>query len=92
MTAPLQLPTTATSSPAQSSSLLQTNELVSELECMTAHELARWLRVNRKTVYEYAARKVIPCRRLGRRLVFLRSAVVAWLAHSPTTIATPGRR
>jgi excisionase family DNA binding protein len=63
-----------------------------EHECMTANELARYLRVNRKTVYEYAARNVIPCRRLGRRLVFLRNAVIAWLARSPTTNATAIRR
>ena len=55
-----------------------------EHECMTARELASWMRVNRKTVYEYAARNVIPCRRLGRRLVFSRAAVVAWLARSST--------
>lgn len=54
-----------------------------EPECMSAHELAAYLRVNRKTVYEYAARNVIPCRRLGRRLVFSRPAIVAWLARIP---------
>jgi excisionase family DNA binding protein len=59
---------------------------------MTANELASWLRVNRKTVYEYAARKVIPCQRLGRRLVFHRGAILAWLARPSTTIATRGRR
>ena len=48
-------------------------------ECLTAMELASWLRVNRKMVYEYAARNVIPCRRLGRRLVFSRVAVAEWL-------------
>jgi excisionase family DNA binding protein len=55
---------------------------------MTADELASWLRVNRKTVYEYAARNVIPCRRLGRRLVFHRPAVAAWLGRS-STVDTP---
>lgn len=55
-----------------------------EHECVTADELASWLRVNRKTVYEYAARNVIPCRRLGRRLVFSRPAIAAWLARSST--------
>jgi excisionase family DNA binding protein len=49
---------------------------------MTADELAALLRVNRKTVYEYAARNVIPCRRLGRRLVFSLPAIRAWLARS----------
>jgi excisionase family DNA binding protein len=63
-----------------------------ERECMTAKELASWLRVNRKTVYEYAARNVIPCRRLGRRLVFSRQAVVAWLARSPAVGTTHNHR
>lgn len=47
--------------------------------CMGAEELARFLGVNRKTVYEYAARNVIPHQRLGRRIVFSRAQVVAWL-------------
>jgi excisionase family DNA binding protein len=63
-----------------------------EHECMTAKELASWMRVDRKTVYEYAARNVIPCRRLGRRLVFLRPAIAAWLACSSTGNALPGAR
>jgi excisionase family DNA binding protein len=48
-------------------------------ECMCADQLAAFLGVNRKTVYEYAARNVIPHRRLGRRIVFSRAQVVAWL-------------
>jgi excisionase family DNA binding protein len=59
---------------------------------MTAEELASLLRVNRKTVYEYAARRIIPCQRLGRRLVFHRGAIIAWLYRSSTTIAAPARR
>jgi excisionase family DNA binding protein len=59
---------------------------------MTAQELASLLRVNRKTVYEYAAHRVIPCQRLGRRLVFHRGAILAWLAQSSTATATPVRR
>jgi excisionase family DNA binding protein len=60
-----------------------------EHECLTARELASWLRVDRKTVYEYAARNVIPCRRFGRRLVFHRPAVAAWLGRSSTVDAPP---
>jgi excisionase family DNA binding protein len=63
-----------------------------EHECMTAKELASWLRVDRKTVYEYAARNVIPCRRLGRRLVFLRPAIAAWLTGSSTGNTLRGAR
>jgi excisionase family DNA binding protein len=50
-----------------------------ESPCLCAEELARYLGVNRKTVYEYAARNVIPHQRLGRRIVFSREQVVAWL-------------
>jgi excisionase family DNA binding protein len=53
--------------------------LSADSECMRADQLARFLGVNRKTVYEYAARNVIPHRRLGRRIVFSRAQVVAWL-------------
>jgi excisionase family DNA binding protein len=60
-----------------------------EQECMTADELASLLRVNRKTVYEYAARNVIPCRRLGRRLVFSLPAIRAWLARSSGSDPAP---
>ena len=51
----------------------------SEPECMRADQLARFLGVNRKTVYAYAMRGLIPHRRLGRRIVFSRSQVVSWL-------------
>lgn len=57
-----------------------------ESTCMRANELAELLGVNRKTVYEYAARNVIPCRRLGRRFVFSRAAVLAWLARQSPSV------
>ena len=63
-----------------------------EHDCMNALELASWLRVDRKTVYEYAARNVIPCRRLGRRLVFHRPAVAEWLGRSSTVDTPPQGR
>jgi excisionase family DNA binding protein len=62
----------------------QVNSATAVHECMSANELAAYLRVNRKTVYEYAARNVIPCRRLGRRIVFSRGAILTWLARSST--------
>jgi excisionase family DNA binding protein len=62
-----------------------------EHDCLNANELARYLRVDRKTVYEYAGNGVIPCRRLGRRLLFSRAAVVAWLARHPVA-PNPGVR
>lgn len=62
-----------------------------EHDCLNANELARYLRVNRKTVYEYAGNGTIPCRRLGRRLLFSRAAVVAWLARQGVA-TNPGVR
>ena len=85
--APPAPPESSASSTAVPSVSVRAGNANVEHECMTACELASWLRVNRKTVYEYAARNVIPCRRLGRRLVFLRPAVAAWLARSSTANA-----
>ena len=48
-------------------------------ECMKARDLAKFLGVNTKTVYAYAIRGMIPHQRLGRRIIFSRSQVVAWL-------------
>lgn len=50
-----------------------------EKEVLNADELAALLGVDRKTIYDYAARGVIPHRRLGRRYLFSRAAVVSWL-------------
>ncbi len=58
-----------------------------EPECMRADQLAKFLGVNRKTVYEYAMRNKIPHRRLGRRIVFSRSQVIAWLGQSDARTA-----
>lgn len=50
-----------------------------EPEVMDADQAADFLGVDRKTVYEYAGRGAIPCRRLGKRLLFSRRALVLWL-------------
>jgi len=64
--------------------------LSDELECITACELAKRLDVNPKTIYESAARGLIPCRRLGRRVIFHLPSIVAWLRQSSTASALPG--
>lgn len=48
-------------------------------DVMTADEVAEFLGVDRNTVYDFASRGVIPHQRLGKRLLFRRGAVVAWL-------------
>lgn len=48
-------------------------------DVMRAVEVAAFLEVGRNTVYEGAGRGEIPCRRVGRRILFSRAALVAWL-------------
>lgn len=59
-------------------------------DVMTADEVAVFLGVDRNTVYDFASRGVIPHQRLGKRLLFRRGAVVAWLDTSLCN-ATPPR-
>ena len=49
-------------------------------DIMTADEVSEFLRLDRKTVYDYAGRGEIPCQRLGKRILFSRAALVSWLA------------
>jgi excisionase family DNA binding protein len=48
-------------------------------DVMNADEVADLLRVDRKTVYDAAGRGHMPHRRLGKRLVFSRTALLDWL-------------
>lgn len=47
---------------------------------MTIDEVAEFLRLNRKTVYELARQGKIPVRRVGRSLRASREAVLRWLS------------
>lgn len=49
-------------------------------EVMDAGEVAEFLGVDRKTVYDAAGRGEIPHRRLGKRLLFYRRALLDWLS------------
>jgi excisionase family DNA binding protein len=61
-----------------------------DIATYTADELAELLGVNRKTIYEAAARGDIPHRRLGRRLIFEKGSVLAWLRQG-STVSEPLR-
>jgi len=61
-----------------------------DAEVMDADELATFLGVDRNTVYDYAGRGEIPHRRLGKRLLFSRSAIVAWLGSCKAASARKG--
>jgi excisionase family DNA binding protein len=62
--------------------LSMTGTVTSNGDVLSADEVAKILRVDRKTVYEFASRGEIPCRRLGRRILFYRPALMAWLNHA----------
>ena len=49
-------------------------------DVMLAAEVATFLRLNIKTVYEQAASGNLPCRKVGRHYRFSRRALVAHLA------------
>jgi excisionase family DNA binding protein len=49
-------------------------------DIMTAVEVAELLRVHPKTLYRAAKRGQVPCRFLGRKMIFSRSAIEAWLS------------
>lgn len=57
-----------------------TTQLTSDV--MTADQVAEFLGVDRTTVYDFAARGVVPHQRLGKRLLFRRGGIVAWLDES----------
>jgi excisionase family DNA binding protein len=52
---------------------------VDDNDLMNAGELARWLRVDVRTVYRYIHTANLPYRRVGRQYRFLRREVEAWL-------------
>lgn len=48
-------------------------------DIMSASEVGAFLGLSRNSVYEAAGRGEIPHRRVGRRLLFSRAALVSWL-------------
>jgi excisionase family DNA binding protein len=55
------------------------NDNGSEPEVLNADQLAEMLGLDRNTVYDAANRGDIPHRRVGRRLLFSRAAILVWL-------------
>jgi len=52
---------------------------MTEHEIMTIEEVAQYLRVSEKTVYDWAQRGIIPCGKLGNSWRFKRSEVERWV-------------
>ena len=51
-----------------------------QADVCTVAEVARWLKVNRKTIYDAVNRRELPSARLGRRVLLSRAALTEWLA------------
>ena len=49
-------------------------------QLLTVREVAELLRINEKTVYEWARRGTLPCFRVGNRLRFDPHDITRWLA------------
>jgi PTS system nitrogen regulatory IIA component len=49
-------------------------------ELLTVPEVAAWLKLRPKTVYEWAARGKLPSLRLGSAVRFERDALLRWLS------------
>lgn len=45
----------------------------------TVAELAAFLRINAKTVYEWVGRGQVPCVRLGRAVRFVPGEIIRWV-------------
>lgn len=52
-------------------------------DVLTVHQAAKLLGLGLHTVYEAAGRGEIPHRRIGRRILFSREAILAWLKGNP---------
>ncbi len=57
----------------------ETKDKNQPVEIMTAEDVAEYLRISPRTVYDWAQRGLIPCGRLGAVWRFKRSAIEKWL-------------
>lgn len=60
-------------------------------EVMDSHAAARLLRVHLTTIQELVRRGSLPGRKVGKDYRFLKSALLAWLAHTATETSLAAR-
>ena len=53
-------------------------------DVLSAEEVAKLLGIGRNGVYDAAGRGELPHRRVGKRLLFSRRALLEWLEKAPT--------
>jgi excisionase family DNA binding protein len=58
---------------------MQSQESTETITIITADEAAALLGIHRQSLYEAAGRGEIPCRRVGRRYIFVREHLIEWL-------------
>jgi excisionase family DNA binding protein len=59
------------------------------MRLLLAREVAELLRVTENRVYELAARKLLPCIRMGRQLRFEESQLLAWIERGGAGLEAP---
>jgi excisionase family DNA binding protein len=53
------------------------------LTIISADDAAKLLGINRNTLYAGANAGEVPCRRIGRKFLFVREVLIEWLRHEP---------
>lgn len=59
--------------------MIDTKETYGLDPVLTVDEVASFLRMDRKSVYSAVAEGTLPARKVGRRVVILRDALLTWL-------------
>lgn len=47
---------------------------------LTVDEVAQWLRVSPRSIYDWVSQGIIPHRKAGRRTLFLSNEILEWTA------------
>jgi excisionase family DNA binding protein len=68
---------------------LRNDALQTVRETITAEEAAVIIGVSEWTVYDLARRRVLPHIRVGRRVLFRRTSILAWLEQQEATSMKP---
>ena len=59
-------------------------------DVLSVKEVARFLRVNVKTVYQAVSKEELPARKIGRRIVIHRDTLLQWVSSGSVVIGQGG--
>ena len=57
-----------------------------ETDFMNLKEAAQFLRVSASVIYQLNAHKKIPCRKIGRKIIFSKSELTAWVMNGSASV------